>query len=107
MAVFLIAFHPSGRLSTKNVRNFRTLAGNADKKQNTNSSDQKLDVSTRHQMKVSPNCGQLNDLIHLTGPLTEDAILKCLMARFSAKQYCVSLSHPRTIFAVQLLFSKT
>ncbi|XP_076282010.1 unconventional myosin-IXb-like dachs isoform X2 [Lasioglossum baleicum] len=29
----------------------------------------------------------LDDLIHLPGPLTEDAVLKCLQARFCAKQY--------------------
>ncbi|XP_018311210.1 LOW QUALITY PROTEIN: unconventional myosin-IXa [Mycetomoellerius zeteki] len=28
-----------------------------------------------------------DDLIHLSGPLTEDAVLKCLQARFCAKQY--------------------
>ncbi|XP_039312629.1 unconventional myosin-IXa isoform X1 [Solenopsis invicta] len=28
-----------------------------------------------------------DDLIHLPGPLTEDAVLKCLQARFCAKQY--------------------
>lgn len=31
-----------------------------------------------------------DDLIHLPGPLTEDAVLKCLQARFAAKQYHVS-----------------
>lgn len=30
-----------------------------------------------------------DDLIHLPGPLTEDAVLKCLQARFCAKQYHV------------------
>lgn len=34
----------------------------------------------------------LDDLIHLPGPLTEDAVLKCLQARFCAKQYHVSCS---------------
>lgn len=34
----------------------------------------------------------LDDLIHLPGPLTEDAVLKCLQARFCAKQYHVSSS---------------
>ncbi|XP_044001264.1 unconventional myosin-IXb isoform X2 [Aphidius gifuensis] len=29
----------------------------------------------------------LDDLIHLSGPLTEHAVLKCLQARFFAKQY--------------------
>lgn len=32
----------------------------------------------------------LDDLIHLSAPLTEDAVLKCLQARFCAKQYHVS-----------------
>ncbi|XP_054287258.1 unconventional myosin-IXb-like [Macrosteles quadrilineatus] len=31
-------------------------------------------------------CAELEDLIHLAGPLTEDAVLKCLHARFSASQ---------------------
>ena len=32
----------------------------------------------------------IHDLIHLAGPLTEDAVLKCLQARFCANQYFVS-----------------
>ncbi|XP_044580374.1 unconventional myosin-IXb isoform X2 [Cotesia glomerata] len=35
----------------------------------------------------SQNSTTLEDLIHLPGPLTEDAVLKCLQARFCAKQY--------------------
>lgn len=35
-------------------------------------------------------CAELEDLIHLPGPLTEDAVLKCLHARFSASQLYVS-----------------
>ena len=34
----------------------------------------------------------LEDLIHLSGPLTEDAVLKCLQARFASTQYHVSSS---------------
>ncbi|KAI4484047.1 hypothetical protein M0804_007503 [Polistes exclamans] len=34
-----------------------------------------------------PTSTALDDLIHLPGPLTEDAVLKCLQARFCAKQY--------------------
>lgn len=33
---------------------------------------------------------ELEDLIHLPGPLTEDAVLKCLHARFSASHLYVS-----------------
>ncbi|XP_065202156.1 unconventional myosin-Va isoform X2 [Planococcus citri] len=36
---------------------------------------------------ASPTSGQLGDLIYLPGPLTEDAVFKCLQARFTAKQY--------------------
>ncbi|XP_015587851.1 unconventional myosin-IXb isoform X2 [Cephus cinctus] len=36
---------------------------------------------------TSANSACLDDLIHLPGPLTEDAVLKCLQARFCAKQY--------------------
>ncbi|KAI5717245.1 hypothetical protein M8J77_002562 [Diaphorina citri] len=36
---------------------------------------------------VAVSCSaQLDDLIHLPGPLTEDAVLKCLHARFNASQ---------------------
>lgn len=39
-----------------------------------------------------PSVGaETEDLIHLPGPLTEDAVIKCLHARFSAKQYYVSI----------------
>lgn len=31
----------------------------------------------------------IHDLIHLTGPLTEDAVLKCLQARFGVSQFFV------------------
>jgi hypothetical protein len=37
-------------------------------------------------------CADLEDLIHLAGPLTEDAVLKCLQARFCASQFYVSTS---------------
>lgn len=37
-------------------------------------------------------CAELEDLIHLAGPLTEDAVLKCLQARFCASQFFVSIS---------------
>lgn len=32
----------------------------------------------------------LDDLIHLQGPLTEDAVMKCLQARFNASNFYVS-----------------
>nr|CAD7588191.1 unnamed protein product [Timema genevievae] len=32
-------------------------------------------------------CAELEDLIHLPGPLTEDAVLKCLQARFCASHF--------------------
>ncbi|KYN39208.1 Myosin-VIIa [Trachymyrmex septentrionalis] len=35
-----------------------------------------------------------DDLIHLSGPLTEDAVLKCLQARFCAKQYHGGFQNP-------------
>lgn len=31
----------------------------------------------------------MNDLIHLLGPLTEDAVMKTLQARFNEKKYFV------------------
>ncbi|XP_011312916.1 unconventional myosin-IXb isoform X2 [Fopius arisanus] len=42
---------------------------------------------TSSQATVATNSTTLEDLIHLPGPLTEDAVLKCLQARFCAKQY--------------------
>ena len=33
---------------------------------------------------------EMNDLIHLMGPLTEDAVMKTLQARFNEKKYFVS-----------------
>lgn len=33
---------------------------------------------------------EMNDLIHLLGPLTEDAVMKTLHARFNEKKYFVS-----------------
>jgi hypothetical protein len=34
--------------------------------------------------------GDMDDLIHLLGPLTEDAVMKTLQARFNEKKYFVS-----------------
>ena len=39
-------------------------------------------------MKKSP-LATINDLIHLQGPLTEDAVLKTLQARFYNQKYQV------------------
>ncbi|OXU30043.1 hypothetical protein TSAR_011880 [Trichomalopsis sarcophagae] len=45
----------------------------------------------QQQQIVGPvNSAALDDLIHLPGPLTEDAVLKCLQARFCAKHYHVN-----------------
>lgn len=35
----------------------------------------------------------LPDLTHLTGPLTEDAVIKCLQAKFYANKFYVSIPH--------------
>ena len=43
---------------------------------------------------------QVNDLIHLPGPLTEDALLRSLQSRFYAKQYYVSQLN---FFKIQLI----
>jgi hypothetical protein len=41
-----------------------------------------------------PTAGaDLDDLIHLQGPLTEDAVMKCLQARFAASNFYVSIGH--------------
>lgn len=55
----------------------------------TSSTHQRCLVKTTAP-SVGTNSTNLDDLIHLSGPLTEDAVLKCLQARFCAKQYHVS-----------------
>ena len=51
-------------------------------------------------------CAELEDLIHLAGPLTEDAVLKCLQARFCASQFFVSI-HSKFSQSLQYLCMKT
>ncbi|KAJ9583929.1 hypothetical protein L9F63_021727, partial [Diploptera punctata] len=48
--------------------------------------------SSQQQVTVAMRpvgCAELEDLIHLAGPLTEDAVLKCLQARFCASQFFI------------------
>jgi len=45
-------------------------------------------VGTLRQVRSFPN---VDDLIHLAGPLTEDAVLKTLQARFYAEEFFVSI----------------
>lgn len=40
----------------------------------------------------------LPDLTHLTGPLTEDAVIKCLQAKFYANKFYVSIAEVLTSF---------
>lgn len=62
-----------------------------------------VDVKSRKTSQIQQRCmtkssqvintttsTSLDDLIHLSGPLTEHAVLRCLQARFCAKQYHVS-----------------
>lgn len=35
-------------------------------------------------------CQDIEDLIHISGPLTEDAVMKTLQSRFNEKKYYVS-----------------
>ncbi|XP_034940232.1 unconventional myosin-IXa isoform X5 [Chelonus insularis] len=44
-------------------------------------------ISKTSPQTANGNSTTVEDLIHLPGPLTEDAVLKCLQARFCAKQY--------------------
>ncbi|XP_074028555.1 unconventional myosin-IXb-like dachs isoform X2 [Leptinotarsa decemlineata] len=45
-------------------------------------------VSVTQQQTQLPTAGaDLEDLIHLQGPLTEDAVMKCLQARFQASNF--------------------
>ncbi|PSN57676.1 hypothetical protein C0J52_05398, partial [Blattella germanica] len=56
--------------------------------------DNQQQSSQQQQVTVAMRpvgCAELEDLIHLAGPLTEDAVLKCLQARFCASQFFVSI----------------
>lgn len=44
-------------------------------------------ITTKGDLKTS----EMDDLIFLSGPITEDAIMKTLQARFNEKKYFVSL----------------
>lgn len=45
----------------------------------------------------------MNDLIHLMGPLTEDAVMKTLQARFNEKKYFVSLKLITNIHHINII----
>lgn len=51
-------------------------------------------TSTAEVRQINQQCtgtgGELEDLIHLQGPLTEDAVMKCLQARFNSNNFYVS-----------------
>jgi hypothetical protein len=49
-------------------------------------------------------CAELEDLTHLAGPLTEDAVLKCLQARFCASQFFVSRPSHCSCICILFLF---
>ncbi|KAH8028349.1 hypothetical protein HPB51_016172 [Rhipicephalus microplus] len=42
-----------------------------------------------HNQGGTKSCAEVRDLIHLTGPLTEDAVLRTLHARFFCREYFV------------------
>lgn len=49
---------------------------------------------------------ELEDLIHLPGPLTEDAVMKCLHARFNNNDFYVSictLFYPNVYFCIYFI----
>lgn len=49
-----------------------------------------------------PNVGcDLEDLIHLQGPLTEDAVMKCLHARFGVSNFYVSIIITSDVYILQ------
>lgn len=53
-------------------------------------SSQKSVSSSIIQPFQNTTSATIEDLIHLPGPLTEDAVMKCLQARFAANQFYVS-----------------
>lgn len=46
----------------------------------------------------------MEDLIHLNGPLTEDAVMKTLQARFNEKKYFVSKNLNNSMKFIYLFF---
>ena len=49
-----------------------------------------VDIRNSYSASNSAMYTQIEDLIHLAGPLTEDAIIKTLQARFYSGHYHVS-----------------
>ena len=47
-------------------------------------------ASVMSEMRNKNVYSDVHDLIHLPGPLTEDALLRALQARFLSKEYFVS-----------------
>lgn len=48
-----------------------------------------------HQHQASPSPKDMQDLIHLSGPLTEHAVMRTLQARFNEQRYFVSIGGNR------------
>lgn len=48
-----------------------------------------VSINRTHARKIEPK--DMEDLIHLQGPLTEDAVMKALQARFNVGKYFVSI----------------
>lgn len=55
--------------------------------------------------KILPK--DMEDLIHLQGPLTEDAVMRTLQARFNEKKYFVSSHSHLLCIHVQCLISES
>lgn len=61
----------------------------------------KTESKTSSTTAVTPSGGaNLEDLIHLEGPLTEDAVMKCLQTRFRASNFYVSLRTSQKIMKI-------
>lgn len=58
---------------------------------NNDSRQQNVHCHMQQNQTQNANCGNLEDLIHLQGPLTEDAVMKCLQARFAQSNFYVSI----------------
>ncbi|XP_014228252.2 unconventional myosin-IXb [Trichogramma pretiosum] len=59
----------------------------ATEKSGNNAQHEEKGAVQQQQQQGPENIASIEDLIHLPGPLTEDAVLKCLQARFCLQRY--------------------
>lgn len=78
--------------STTTATALQTVIATQQQQQHQNGNNVILQNNNNNSCNKLPITGfETEDLIHLPGPLTEDAVIKCLHARFCTKQYYVSI----------------